>query len=352
MGRLGNILVGGLLLLTLHTPGYAQDDDKGGASFVRNVSNKGTVAAAFLEIGIGARAEALGGAFTAQAGQAEMIYWNPAGLAYLDGIALSLSHDEWLADTRFDFLSVAAPLPFFDAVVGASFTSLSVPEQPVRTVSDPQGTGEFYDAQDYAVSVSVSARLIPSFSVGVSGKYISQRIWTESASQFALDVGVYYETPLRGLVIGSSISNFGPDMRLTGRHLTDVLDPDPINRGIENVPVAYETDGFSLPQIFRFGLSYQLQLPANNQVVLGVDLNHPTGSTESVNVGIEYGFFQLLFVRAGYQNLYERNAANSFTLGGGLHYVLKNRSRFAFDYAYSYWGILQRVHRITLGVYL
>ncbi len=352
MGRLGNILASGLLLLALHTTSYAQNDDKDDASFVRNVSNKGTVAAAFLEIGIGARAEALGGAFTAQAGHAEMIYWNPAGLAYLDGTALSLSHAQWLADTRFDFLSVAAPMPFVNAVVAASITSLSVPEQPVRTVSAPEGTGEFYDAQDYAVSLSVSARLIPSFSVGLTGKYIRQRIWTESANQFALDAGVYYETPLPGLVIGSSISNFGPDMRLMGRHLTEILDPDPINRGIENVPVAYKTDSFSLPQIFRFGVSYLLLLPANSQVALGVDLKHPTGSTESVNAGIEYGFRQLLFLRAGYQDLYERNAANSFTLGGGLQYVLKNRSRLAFDYAYSYWGILQRVHRISLGVYL
>ena len=352
MGKLGNISASVLLLLTLYRPVHAQDDEKGDAAFVQNVSNKGTVAAAFLEIGIGARAEAMGGAYTAQAGSAEMIYWNPAGLAFLEGTTVSLSHTQWLADTRFDFVTVAAPLPFFDAVAAASVTSLAVPEQPVRTVSAPEGTGEFYDAQDYAVSVSVSARLIPSFSVGLSGKYIRQRIWTESGSQYAIDAGVYYETPLKGLVIGSSISNFGPDMRMAGRHLTEILDPDPINRGIENVPVAYVTDGFSLPQIFRFGLSYKLQLPANNQVELGVDLKHPTGSTESVNVGIEFGFLQLLFLRAGYQDLYEKDAANSFTLGGGLQYVLRDRSRFAFDYAYSHWGILQRVHRISLGIYL
>lgn len=333
-------------------PARAQEDTKPDDPFVQNVSNKGTVAAAFLEIGVGARAEAMGGAYTAQAGQAEMIYWNPAGLAYVDGLAVSLSHTEWLAETSFEFLTVAAPLPFFDAVAAASFTSLAVPQQPVRTVAEPEGTGENYSAQDYAVNVSVAARLISSFSIGLSGKYISQRIWTESASQFALDVGVYYETPLRGLVLGSSISNFGPDLRMQGRHLTDVVDPDPVNRGIENVPVGYETDSFSLPQIFRFGVSYMLSLPMNNRIVMGVDLMHPTGSTEGVNVGMEYGLLNLLFLRVGYQSLYEREAVNGLTLGAGLQYVLRNRSRFSFDYAYSNWGILQRVHRVSLGIYL
>ena len=342
----------GLLLVSLGVPSYAQDDAKSDGTIVRNVSNKGTVSAAFLEIGVGARAEALGGAYTAQAGHVEMIYWNPAGLAYLDGLAVSLSHTEWLAEMSFDFLSVATPLPFFNAVMAASFTTLAVPQQLVRTVAEPEGTGETYNAQDYAVNVSVSARLIPSFSIGLSGKYIRQRIWTESASQFALDVGVYYETPLRGLVLGSSISNFGPDLHMQGRHLTNVLDPDPVNRGIENVPVGYETDSFSLPQIFRFGVSYLVPLSQNNRVAMGIDMIHPTGSTEGINMGLEYGFHNLLFLRAGYQNLYERGAVNGLTLGGGLHYVLRDRSRFAFDYAYSYWGILQRVHRISLGIYL
>ena len=353
MYRHANLFLGCLLLLAISVPGYAQDTGKpGDPAFVQNVSNKGTISAAFLEIGIGARAEAMGGSYTAQAGEVEAIYWNPAGLAYLDGLAMSFTHTEWLADTNFDFFALATPLPFIGTVLAASFTSLTVPQQPVRTVDVPEGTGEFYDAQDLAVNISVSARLIPSFSIGLSGKYISQRIWTESANQIALDAGVYYQTPLRGLSLGSSISNFGPDMRIEGRHLTNVLDPDMVNRGIENVPVSYETDNFSLPQIFRFGMSYETSLPAKGHVVMGVDLMHPTGSTESMNMGIEYGFNNLLFLRVGYQNLYERDSVNGLTFGGGLHYILRNRSRFAFDYAYSDWGILQKVHRLTLGIYL
>ncbi len=323
-----------------------------GQDFVTNVSNKGTTAAAFLEIGIGARAEAMGGAYVATAGRPEMIYWNPAGLAFMDGFATSFTHSEWLASTAFDFFSLATPLPFFNSVFSAAISTLGVPEQAVRTVDAPEGTGEFYNARDIAVTASISSRLISSFSVGVSGKYISQRIWSESASGFALDVGVFYQTPLPGLHMGASISNFGPDMRMSGKNLNDIIDPDRFNRGIENIPVLYKTDGFPMPQIFRFGLAYDRPLPGNGNLVTAVDLMHPTGSTESMNLGMEYGFNELVFFRIGYQNLFERDAINGLTLGGGLQYILQDRSRFAVDYAYSDWGILQKTHRFSLAIFI
>jgi hypothetical protein len=132
-----------LLVVWLAGPVAAQD-------FVTDVSNNGTVSAAFLEIGVGARAEAMGGAYASEAGRAEMIYWNPAGLAYLDGLSTTFTHTEWLADLTFDFFALAVPLPFFNTVLGTSFTTLGTPEQPVRTEFEPEGTGEVYDARDFA----------------------------------------------------------------------------------------------------------------------------------------------------------------------------------------------------------
>ena len=321
-------------------------------TFVEDVAQNGTVAASFLEIGVGARAEAMGGAYAAEAGFAEMIYWNPAGLAHIQGLSAAATHTEWLAETNFDFLSLAAPLPFFNTVLAASVTSLKVPEQAVRTAEAPEGTGEFYDAHDYAVNISVAARLIDAFSVGVTGKYIHQRIWSESGSQFALDVGVRYETPLSGLAIASSIANFGGDLSLSGKNLNDIIDPDIQNRGVENIPVAYKTDAFPLPQLFRFGVRYDTPLPGRGSLATAVNLLHPAGATESMNLGLEYGFADLIFFRAGYQNLLERDAINGLTLGGGLQYVLQDRSRFVVDYAWSDWGDLQRAHRISVGIYL
>ena len=91
------------------------------SDLVRNVSNKGTVAAAFLEVGVNARAEAMGGAYTAMRGNPDMMYWNPSGIAFLRTTAVSVSHTQWLAETEFNYASVAVPLAGTRFVLGGSF---------------------------------------------------------------------------------------------------------------------------------------------------------------------------------------------------------------------------------------
>lgn len=327
------------------TPAFAQ------LSFVKNVSNKGTVAAPFLEIGVNARAEGMGGAYVAQTGTVDMIYWNPAGLAYMNGVGVSFSNTEWLANTQFNFASAAVPIPKIKSVLAASFTTLGVPEQDVRLASGEK-TGERYDARDLAVNIGIGTRLIDQFSFGISFKYINQRIWSENATGIGIDVGVHYDTPLEGLSMGSSISNFGSDMSISGKNLTDIIDPDPDNQGVTNVPVTYVTDEFPLPQIFRFGLAYEIDYQEDYILTTAVDLMHPTGSTESMNLGAELNIRHLIFLRGGYQNLFERDQINGLTMGVGLMYKLTPRQRFSFDYAYSDWGILQRAHRISISLYL
>ena len=46
--------------------------------FSQTVSKTGTTAAQFLKIGIGARALAMGGAYSAVSDDATALYWNPA----------------------------------------------------------------------------------------------------------------------------------------------------------------------------------------------------------------------------------------------------------------------------------
>lgn len=323
---------------------------KAQSDLVTNVSNKGTVAAAFLEIGVNARAEGMGGAFTAMRSSADMLYWNPAGIAFLTGTSVSLSHTKWLADTEFNYAGLAVPIAGSNVVFGASFTTLGIPEQPVRSY-DGSLTGEMYDARDYAASLSAAIRIIPTFSFGGTIKYINQRIWSERADGLGFDFGVSYITPIRGLSMGSSISNFGADLQMDGKNLVNIIDPDPNNQGVTDIPVKYVTNAYPLPQIFRFGLAYEKEL-GDLSTETAIDLMHPTGSTESMNLGLEVGFRQFIFIRAGYQNLFEKDQINGLTLGLGIQYLLDSRQRFAFDYAFSEWGMLGNAHRISVSMKL
>ncbi len=345
------ILFGCLLLVSQNL--FAQPVKGGGSSqFQTEVANVGTNAAAFLEIGVGARAMAMGGAYVAVANDPTALYYNPAGIVWMDNIQIELMHNEWLVETNYDFIGATMPLPFWNASMGASLIMLDYGEQPVRTEARPEGTGETYSARDYAVSFTLASALTEHFSFGLSGKYINQKIWSASGGAAALDVGIFYNTPVRGLRLGMSMSNFGGELSISGRELDTTVDPDPDNENIDRVPAQFKTDSYPLPQLFRAGISYGMNLgPLGNMTVV-TDLLHPSNSTESISLGAEYGYAGVFFLRAGYENGFEQDAINGLTLGGGIDYYEPGKSEIGFrvDYAYSDWGVLESAHRFSIGL--
>jgi len=344
-GTMAAVIVAGLLVA-----GPVLPQDKGTSeSFVPNVSNTGTRAAAFLEIGVGARAQAMGAAFASIANDASAMYWNPAGISRLSRIEAIFTHTNWLAEINFDYAGIVVPLGGFGAV-GANFTVLDFGEQPVRTVAQPEGTGEVYSAGDFALGVAFAANLTDRFSFGFNFKYINEQIWHESGTAWAVDLGALYETQLKGLKLGLSIANFGTDMRLSGRDLLRAYDPDPINYGNNAINVSFKTDAFSLPLTFRFGISYAATITPSNKLTVAADLLHPSNNTESINLGAEYLLFNTLYLRGGYESLFERDRINGPTFGAGVQQRILGSTQLKIDYAYSDWGILKNAQRVTVSL--
>lgn len=343
-----------MIIFCFGPQGVLAGNEDGGTSsssvFQTEVANVGTNAAAFLEIGVGARAMAMGGSYVAVANDPTALYYNPAGIVWMDNIQVELMHNKWLVDTNYEFVGVTMPLPFWRLSVGASLIMLDYGEQPVRTEERPEGTGEKYSARDYAVSFSLASALTDKFSFGLTGKYINQRIWHMSGGAAALDVGIFYSTPVEGLRLGMSISNFGGELKMSGRDLNTTVDPDPDNQNITRIPVIYKTNGFPLPQIFRAGISYTRDWGRLGRILLTSDVLHPSNATESINLGFEYGYAGMFFIRAGYENLYEEDSINGLTLGGGIDYVQPGKMGIRIDYAFSDWGILESAHRFSIGL--
>ncbi len=331
----------------------AQPDKETGSTsgqFQTEVANVGTNAAAFLEIGVGARAMGMGGAYVSVANDPTALYYNPAGIVWVDNIQLELMHNEWLVGTNFDFVGVTLPMPFWNSSIGFSLTMLDFGDQPVRTETRPEGTGEFYGARDYSVTATFAAALTESFSFGVTGKYINQQIWNVSGGTAAMDLGIFYTTPVNGLRIGMSIANFGGELRISGRDLDSTVDPDPDNENIDRIPVTLQTESYPLPLMFRAGISYSMNMGAAGNLLVSSDLLHPSNATESINAGVEYGYAGIFFLRAGYENSFEQDAINGLTFGGGIDYVRPGSIGFRLDYAFSDWGVLEDVHRFSLGL--
>ncbi len=319
--------------------------------YVDGVTNAGTSAAAFLQIGVGARTQAMGNAGTAMTNDATGMFWNPASVARLGGTAhVSFDHTEWLADTQLDYVGAVLPLSASSAVGLSVMSFQMVDNQPVRTVDQPEGTGEYYNASDLALGLTYGVALTDRFAAGLTGKYIHEGLWNEDASTFAVDFGVRYRTRLDGLNLAASISNFGGDMQLDGRDLLRPYDDDPGNSSNDQLNVRLDTDPFSLPLYFRFGLGYEQTVGDMHRFVLATDLLHPSDNSEAVNIGGEYTFWDTVSLRGGAMALFEEDRTGGFTLGGGVQRRLLGGVHLSADYTYAQWGVLNDTHRLTVSI--
>ena len=180
---------------------------------------------------------------------------------------------------------------------------------------------------------------------------MSSQIWHETATAFAADLGIFYNTELEGLRLGFSMSNFGTELEYEGRDIHTTVDPDKQVENFDRVPAEYQTDSYPIPLLFRAGISYEADLGNYGTSTLAVDLLHPSNAPEAINVGFEYGFTGMFFVRAGYQGLFDDKAISGLTLGAGIDYY-DNSANFGvrFDYSWADWGVLENSQRFSVGL--
>lgn len=293
-------------------------------------SKRGTTAAPFLEFGVGSRAVAMGKAFTAVANDASTIYWNSAGMDRLDGNEVTFNYMNWIAGMDFIYAGLVVKTKSAGAF-GLSLTSLATPEMEVRTVDQPEGLGSRFDAADIAIGVSYANNLTDRFSFGGTFKYVQQRIWHMSADAIAMDFGILYFMPFEGAKLGISISNLGTKLHLQGSDAMVFTDVDPTKEGNNTAVMAQlRTKEWALPLIFRFGVSYDVVKSENHTVTIASDYVHPNDNSESVNLGLEYGFSNLLMLRIGYQSLFIQDSEEGLSFGLGLRY-----RGIGVDYAYT-----------------
>ena len=335
------------------------------------ITNVGTAGAQFLKIGPGARADSLGGAFSALGSDVTAIYWNPAGLAQLNANSFSATHTNWIADTYFNFLAVGIPIEKV-GTIGCSVTSLTMGSMEITTLEKPDGTGIDFAAGDAAVSLAYARQLNDKLSFGLNAKYIYQKIHRESANGVALDVGTLYKTGWRSLRIGMCFSNFGPEMSFSGPDLEtgneiagdaqySTYNPYPDTSNPKKI-AQLETRSYPLPINFRLGIAYDL-LDNDEHLLTGIlDGNHPNDNAERLNIGLEYWYKKVCALRAGYKfRIPEKytwqdeeistwdNEEEDITLGLGINLDMESVD-LTLDYAFANFGKLKQAHRVTFGV--
>ena len=278
--------------------------------------NPASTGLSFLKLGAGSRAVGLGEAYTAVANDASATYWNPAGLLNLNGTELIFTHNKWLQDITNEFAAVAFRTG--KNAFGISFMSNTIGgiERRVRASAEPL---DVLTAHDIMFGLSYARRFGENLNLGMTAKYLYQKIYVESASGIAVDFGLQYATPLQGLKAGVALQNFGFMSRL-------------------------QQESTKLPRIVRLGLAYQLPFQIlNGDFLLAADWMKLLESASHLNLGFEYNFINYFALRFGYQTNYDDKAIHG---GFGVTF-----NRYLLDYAYvPFSSDLGNSHRISVGV--
>jgi len=326
----------------------------------------GTTTANFLEIGLGATGNSMGDAQVAYTHDLMSIYWNPAGMAFMDRSEAKFINQPYVADIGMQFAGFGLVLPGI-GTIGMGFTHLGYGDNmDVTTLERPDGTGEKYSASDNAFSLSFSRRLVQWFAFGASAKYINSNIWHSSAHAAAVDLGAIVHTNFfagkyreDGLKIGMSISNYGTRMKFDGMDLLEPIDiSDDEHGNYSDVSGKYNLSGWELPLLFRIGISAHKHITQYQRLTLAIDALHPNNYHEYINVGAEYkatipvaGDF---FLRAGYKGISDKEKMDDSvfgpTFGVGIINTLAPGFALKIDFAYRSYGILGNSLSYDFGI--
>ncbi|MBD3225954.1 MAG: PorV/PorQ family protein [Caldithrix sp.] len=320
-------------------------------TFAQGVTKTGTTAAKFLSIGIGPRANAMGGSFSSVADDATAMYWNPAGLSQLQNKQVIFTQADWLADISINYVGLALPVGSF-GTLGINATAMTMGDMEITTELLPEGTGQKFSAGMYAFGISYARNLTQNFMIGANFKYVREDISQSKATGLAIDLGTLFITPFYGVRFSSSISNFGSKMQMRGDDLLIRHDPDEQREGNnEKVDAYYATEKYDLPLRLQIGVSRRFEIMPGYAFTFAADAAHPNDNTEYVNVGGELSMLNNMFMlRGGFKTLFMEDREEGLTLGAGFNFNQLGYFDLKLDYSFQQFEYLNDVH--TFGFLL
>ena len=292
------------------------------ASSAQIFDKVGTFGGQFLKIGVGARGEAMGGAFVAVADDATALFWNAAGIARIDPnkSQLSLNHANWPADLSFDEVGYVFHVKKIPGAFGIHARALTMQPMEETTAYQPNGTGQTFDAGSMTAGLSYARSFTDKFSAGVTANLVHEGLADLSQQTFAFDVGTLYDVGAAGMKIGMAISNIGSTEKFIDREAR-------------------------IPSIFRVGTSATLLQTPDQKLIGSFEFSHPPDNAERFNFGAEYSFQRYLFLRGGYNINYD---AEGVAGGVGFHFPVSVAGMADLDYAYTDMKDLGGAHRFSL----
>ena len=299
----------------------------------------------FLLVGTIPKACAMGESFVTMGTGSESIFYNPAGLAVVDKtFDINLNYTDWIADINYISGAIGWDLDEL-GVVGVHLltvdygdilgTSLISPSESNLYPLGYKDNGLISNVGAYVIGLTYSKLITQEFSLGLTLKYAGQNLGQNTfnnatvdndASIFAFDAGVRYQTSFNGFAFGMYLRNFSTNLK---------------REEIEE----------QLPLVFSFGASINFlemivdKKSNENNLIFEIDFLHQNNYTERINMGLEYQFLKMFFLRGGYQT-----NRDLVSWSGGLGFKTElSDYEIGVNYSYSSFEIFNSVNRLSLN---
>ncbi|MEW6040801.1 MAG: hypothetical protein AB1633_04700 [Elusimicrobiota bacterium] len=266
----------------------------------------------FVKVIPGAKSAAMGNTGVTFTG-IESMYLNPAGLTGVDCEVSEFSHIRHFEEIIFNYVGVAFPLKF--GAAGFSFLYMDIPEfqgydewgfktKKIKSSGNIFNLGLSFNLwEDKFTSKNIS--------LGISGKYITERLDTRDISSPASDAGLLYQTNIldNEIRIGISVKNLSQDNLFSNAAL-------------------------------QAGISCLTRF-LNKDLFMSVE-----SSAKTQNLGIEYELTDFLSARAGLK----KNPGLLTSVGFSYGIAMKI-SKFTFEYSNNAHSELDISHRFSIKVF-
>lgn len=311
----------------------------------------GKYAGEFMAIGVGGRANAMGGAYVAVANDVTAGYWNPAALARIDYPQIALMYSQNFGNlVNYNYASAA--LPYGDDMsFGLSIIRLGVdgiPDNRQALVDnennviydiyrpdahfDPSRIKEFSDA-DWAFYFTFAKRHSDKLYYGANVKLIRRGIAEYTATGIGFDVGLLYQ-PIDRLSLGVNVQDITTTLVAWNTGTNELISPT------AKTGIAY-TFNFLYGKVTPaagFDMRFENRRFASQMNLGPVSLDF--------RGGLEYSYADVVAVRMGYNDI------KDFTVGAGVKLPKLN-----IDYSFAHFSgakedALGDSHKISLTLTL
>ena len=313
----------------------------------------------FLSVVSDARAAALANAVTSLQLGSSAQFFNPAGMSGMESFFdVSASTNQWIADIKYYTVGIAVnPFNGDYGVIGFNLQYVDYGSFIETRVSNDPANLKGYDdiglfnLNAMAIGVSYAKKISDRFSIGGQVQWarqdLGQSLVPNDVAQIAIldttgnptgryvdsttnasnklnplvfSFGTQFKTGIKSLVFGMSIRNFSKE-------------------------VQYVYEQFQLPLVFTIGISMNvLDIvdidPSVQSLYTCIDASHYRDHPEQLKIGMEYKIYNTIAFRAGYAT---NSDESGMSFGVGI-----TQYGLAVDYAYTPFGVWDKVQRVTV----